>query len=131
MIAGNHNHGALEQAPLMEKAPQPAKVIVDLLDEPHIGGDDGRAHFVPGEIHALLMSHVGGVDRVRIALFLLTSIGRYHVVCVVQVVIGSGRDVGPMGLDIGKMQTPPLRARSRNELHGAVGHIGCFRNPPP
>ena len=33
-----------------------------------------------------------------------------------------------MRLDIGEMQAPwlPVRFRSRDEFHGAPGHVGCF-----
>ncbi len=66
VVRREDDHRALEQASLLEEAHQRADLVVDLRDEPHVGGDHGLpcavARHVPGVSHV----HVGAEDGMRV-----------------------------------------------------------------
>ena len=57
------------QALLLQEAEQHAELIVDLLDQAHVGGDDGAPHLVAARNSGRRAGHEGAIDRMRIAPF--------------------------------------------------------------
>ena len=45
MIRGKHDHRVLHQIFLLHELEQHAKLVIDLFDKPHIGGDHRLARF--------------------------------------------------------------------------------------
>ena len=99
-------------------------MVVDLLDQPHIGGDDRAADLVAGEAPAVLMGHEGGMDRMRVPALVLVPVRGDDGIGAVEAVIGRGRDIGPVRLDVGEMEAPGLLALLADELHRPPGHVG-------
>src|SRR3546814_9554068 len=56
MVAGQHDQRILHAAFSLQKGEQPAEMIVELLDQPHIGRDHRLARLVAAEIDRLLRS---------------------------------------------------------------------------
>ena len=113
----------------IEKPEQHAELIVDLLDQAHIGRDHPRAHLVAGKIARRPHRHQRAVDRVRIDALGLAAQRRRDTSAAVQVVIGRRRDIGPVRLDVGEVQAPRAAVLPRlvDKLHRAAGGVGRFR----
>ncbi len=66
MVAGQDDHGVVEKPARFQKGHQPGKVIVDLLDQAHVGRDDVATVLLFLEREAVVMVHEGGDDRMNI-----------------------------------------------------------------
>ncbi len=66
VIGGEHDHGVVEQAALLQEAHQHAHLVVDLLDQAHIGRDHLLAHLVARHVARVAHVHVGGEHRMRV-----------------------------------------------------------------
>ncbi len=126
MVRGEHDHGGVEQAAAFEVLHQDAHLVVDLLDQAHIGRDDFFARLVARHVAGIAHVHIGGEHRMRVGAFLLRADRRLHVLRPVHAGVGLRRDIGPMRLDVGQMQAPwpAVIFRFRNELHRAPRHVG-------
>ena len=134
MVRREHDHGVVEQPARFQELHQHAHLVVDLLDQAHIGRDDFFARLVARHVAGVAHVHVGGEHRMRFLAFLLRADRRQDVGRAVHAGVGFGRDIGPVRLDIGQMQAPgpAVRFRLRDEIHRAAGHVGrlgmFFRN---
>ena len=98
VVAGKHDQRVVPAASALQKIKQPPELIVDLFDQPHVGGDHREPHLVAGKIYALLVLAecpvhrvIAGVCRLNRCLYMLGTVQR---------VIRRRRDVGPVRLDI-------------------------------
>ena len=109
-----------------EELHQDAHLVVDLLDQAHIGRDDFFARLVARHVAGIAHVHIGGEHRMRVGAFLLRADRRLHVLRPVHAGVGLRRDIGPMRLDVGQMQAPrpAVIFGFRNELHRAPRHVG-------
>ena len=126
MIRREHDHGGVEQAARFEELHQDAHLVVDLLDQAHIGRDDFFARLVARHVAGIAHVHIGGEHRMRVGAFLLRADCGLDVRRAVHAGVGLRRDVGPVRLDVGQMQAPwpPVVLGFRNELHRAPRHVG-------
>ena len=108
VVRGQHDHGVLQPAGLVEMVEQHAELVVALLDQPHVGGDHLVAHLVALEGAGDPVLHVGAEDGMRVVALGLVTQGLGHVVGAEHVVIGGGDDVGPVRLDVADMGAPAL-----------------------
>ena len=99
-------------------------MVVDFLHQTHIGGDDRAPDLVAGEVPAVFMGHEGGVDGVRVPALVLMPVGGDDGIGTVEAVIGRGRDIGPVRLDVGKMEAPGLFALLADKVHRPPSHVG-------
>ena len=108
MVRTEDNHRVVEKIAFLEKRHQVPDLVVDLLDQPHIGGEymfaDSVARKNLGDAHF----HEGVIDRMWVLTLTLMAHRRDQVILAIHVVIGRRRDIGPMRLDIGKMAAPSL-----------------------
>jgi len=65
MVGGEHDQCVLEQAALFHEVEEMAELIVDLLDQAHIAGDDRFADFVAREVSRIALLLEGCENRVR------------------------------------------------------------------
>ena len=98
MIAGEDDQRILETPLFFKKHGQPADMVIDLLDQPHIGRDDRLAYFVTLKILAFLIVHERVIDRMGVLAFGRIAMGCLNIVHPVHVVVGRRHDIGPMGL---------------------------------
>ena len=129
MVRGEHDHRAVGQSALFQKTKQHAELVVDLLDQPHVGGNHPRPYLVAGEIPRHPQVHERAIDRMRIAPFPVRPPHRNDIVRAEHVVIRRRRDVRPVRLDIREMQTPrpPVIRRRVDEIHRPPRHVRRFR----
>ena len=121
--------GIFAEALFIHPGEQAAKVVIQLLDQPHIGGDHMFAHMITSKAAADPRIKIG-LHQGMIGLpFGFGSDWVDDVPLVIHVVIGCGHDIGPMRLDIGEVTDPgpPVLLGRFHKCHGAVGHIGSFR----
>ena len=123
MVGREHDHRVREQAALVEEREELAELIVDLLDETHVHRHDFLAHLVAREVLADAMLHELAEDGMRIALLVLRAHGGNEVGLRIHRVVGRGRHIGPVRLDVRQMQTPRRIARLRDEIHRAPRHV--------
>ena len=79
MIRREHDHGVFEQAARFEEAHQHAHLVVDLLDQAHIGRDDFFPRLVARHVAGVAHVHIGGEHRMRFLAFLFRADRRLHV----------------------------------------------------
>ena len=117
-----------------KKLHQHAHLVVDLLDQPHIGRDDLFARLVARHVPRVAHVHIGREYRMRFLPFLLRADRRLHVGGAVHAGVGFGCDIGPVRFDVGQMQAPrpAVLLRLGDKIHRAAGHVGrlgmLFRN---
>ena len=124
MVRCEDDQRVLEQATLLHEGEQAAQLVVDLLDEPHVDGDDLLTHLLARKTPAGAQVHECGEDRMRIAALLLRAHDGQNVGGSEHVVVGRRRDVGPVRFDVGEMQAPRRIAGFPDEVHSAAGHVG-------
>ena len=66
VIGGEHDHRGVEQAARFQELHQHAHLVVDLLDQAHIGRDDFFARLVARHVAGVAHVHVGGEHRMRV-----------------------------------------------------------------
>ena len=111
MIAGEGDQGPLQQTALVQIAEQPAKVVVDLPDEAHVGRNHALADLVAREVLAVVLLHEGPIDRMRVLPFAGRSYRRHDVIAGVESVVGIRGKIGPVRLDIAQVKAPALVVR--------------------
>ena len=126
MVGCEHDQRVGEQATVCHEAEEDPQLIVDLLDETHVDRDHLGARLVAGERARHLVRHELPVDGMRVAALILRAHGGEHVAGPVHGVVGRGRDVGPVRLDVGEVQAPGAVARLGHEVHGAARHVGSL-----
>ena len=128
VIRGKGDDRILGQPLGLHPGKKPAQVIIKLLDQPHIGGNDRFAHLVTRKAFAHPRIQIGAQQRVIGVKFGPMAHRRHDVAGIIHIVVGCGHDIGPMRLDIGQMAHPwpPICLRLAHEIHGAIGHIGGF-----
>jgi len=120
VVAREHDQCVVEPALGLQKLHEAADVVVDLLDETHVGRGNRKPHLLLGEQHALGVLHKCLEDRVSILPLCLAADRGNAVLRTVHVMIGRRHDVRPMGLDVADVQDPGLIALHPDELHGLV-----------
>ena len=123
VIGGEHDQRAVEEAARLEEGHQHAQLVVDLLDQAHVDGNDFGAHLVARKRLAGVVFHEGAIDRMRIAALALRAHRRNDIVGPLHGVVRRRRDVGPVRLDVGQMQAPRLFSGLADEIDAAPGHI--------
>ena len=110
----------------LQKLHQHAHLVVDLLDQAHIGRDHFLARLVARHVAGVAHVHVGGEHRMRILAFVFRAHRRDHVIGAIHAGIGLGRDIGPVRLDVGQMQAPrpAVGLGLADEVHRAARHVG-------
>ena len=103
---------------------QLAELIVELLDQAHVGRDHALAHFVAREGAADARLLISGVDRMIGLALGFRAHRRQDVLLAVHVVIGRRHDIGPVRLDVGEMAQPGLVAGLVHEVHRPLRHVG-------
>ena len=73
MVGREHDHRGVEQAARFEELHQHAHLVVDLLDQAHIGRDDFFARLVARHVAGIAHVHVGGEHRMRVGALLLRA----------------------------------------------------------
>ncbi len=73
VVGGEHDQRFVEEAAILHEAEQQPELIVDLLDEPHVDGDDLLAHLFARKRRADTALHELGEKRMRVAALLLGS----------------------------------------------------------
>ena len=124
MVAGEDDHRRAVQAALTQEIEEPAEVVVELLDEAHVGGNDALAHLVAAEGLAGLGGLVAAHHGVRVAALGLPANGGLHVLRAVHRVVGRRGHIGPVRLDVAQVQQPGHIAGRAQEVDGAVGEVG-------
>ena len=126
MVRREHDHGGVEQAARFEELHQDAHLVVDLLDQAHIGRNDFFARLVARHVAGIAHVHIGGEHRMRVGALLLRADHRLDVLRPIHAGVGLRRDIGPVRLDVGQMQAPwpSVVLGFRNELHRAPRHVG-------
>ena len=66
VIRGEDDHRVVQLAALAKEGDQASNMVVDLLDQPHIGGNDRLTRLGAIEHFAIAMAHEGGVYRMRV-----------------------------------------------------------------
>src|SRR5215510_2179363 len=133
MITGQNDHG-IRQPPLrLQKLYQATEMIVDLLDQSHIGWNDVVTDVIALKTPALFVVHKRGHYRMRLVAFSSMSPGWHNMLGTVHITIRRRCDIGPVWFDIAQMQAPGTRPGLANVLHSTIGHIGrfgvCFDDP--
>ncbi|MCY1526789.1 hypothetical protein D9M68_618290 [compost metagenome] len=124
VIAGEDDHGGVHEALRFKKGEQDAQLVVDLLDQAHVSGHHRIPDAVPRERARDAVVHHGRVDGMGILAFRVRTDHRQGVFRPVHAGVGLGDDVGPMWLDVGKVQAPRLVAGVADEIHGAARDVG-------
>ena len=101
-----------------------AKLMVTLLDQPHICGNNLLAHLFFLESQRYLIALIGAKDGMRILQFNLMAGRRRDMARVKHIVVGRGHNIRPMRLDIAHMGEPRLLT-----VH-LVNEFQCFRGQP-
>ena len=130
MVGGDGDHRVLQLAAVAQVIEQHAHLVVDLLDQPHIGAKRRVAHIVALEGLADDIARKGGIDRVLVFQLARIADHRNKTVRSVHVVIGRRHDIGPVRLDIGQVAHPRAVAVRRVLFHEAdhlAGQPGCLR----
>ena len=110
VVRGEHDQRIVEQTALLKETKQHPHLIVDLFDQAHIDRDDLVAHLVASEAWLTRCAMNSRRHRVRIDAFALRAHWRDHLRSAVHVVVWRGGNVGPVRLDVGKVQAPRLLA---------------------
>src|SRR5262245_25443127 len=117
MITGQNDHG-IRQPPLrLQKLYKATKMIVDLLDQSHIGWNDAVTDVIALKTPALFVVHKRGHYRMRLVAFSSMSSGWRNMLGTVHITIRRRRDIGPVWFDIAQMQAPGTRPGLANVLH--------------
>ena len=124
MVRGEDDHRLVRAPGLLEVRDEPADLVVDLGDEPHVGGDHPLADLVAAEHLREAVLVVRGEHRVRVLALGLAPHRGQDVVPAVQVVVRGGDDVRPVRLDVAQVQAPRRVARLLDELDGAGRRVG-------
>jgi len=106
MVGGQDNDRILVTPSLLQVVKKHTKLVVALLDQPHIGDDGlGPCLFVAKGLGDLV-GEEGFIDGVGVLAFRLVTYQRLDVVRPVNVVIGRWHDIGPVWLDEADMSAP-------------------------
>ena len=101
-------------------------MIVQLLDEPHIGGGNSVPYLVARKCQTFRMLAKGFDYGVRALPLRLAAHGRLHIGLGKHRVIRRGGDVWPMWLDVGDMEAPRCVALLAHEVNRAVSGPSSF-----
>ena len=126
VIGGEHDHRVVLPPLLPEKGQQLADVVIDLLDQAHVGGNHIEAVSVARKRHALGMRAKALVHRVIVVTLCAGADRRLDILTPVHVVIRRLDDVGPVRLDVGEVQQPGRIALLLDEVHRAPRHVGSL-----
>src|SRR5215471_2480726 len=133
MITGQNNHGILQPPLHLQKLYQATEMIVDLLDQGHIGWNNVVADVVALKAPTLFVLHERGHDRVRLVAFSSVPPGGHDMLGAVHITIRRRRDIGPVWFDVAQMQAPGTCTGLVNVLYGTISHVGrfgvCFGDP--
>ena len=77
-----------------------AKLVIDLLNQAHVGRHHRVAHRIVGKGPAMAIAGECLIDWMRVVQLGIRTNGRHDLVGVVHVVVGRGYDVRPMRLDV-------------------------------
>ena len=102
-------------------------MIVKLTDKSHVGRNHRSARVVARETEALLVLHEGGVDRMWIGALRLAAINCRYIARGKHCVVGRWRHIGPVRLDIRKVQHPRRLTALSHEIDRAVRRVRRFR----
>ena len=123
MVRGEDDHRVTGAAALLEVRDESSDLVVDLGDEPHVGGDHPLADLVATEHLREPVLVPGGEHRVGVLALRLAAHRRKHVLAPVHRVVRRGDDVRPVRLDVAQVQAPRRLARLLDELDGAGRRI--------
>ena len=129
MVGGDDNHRVIHLPGIAKMREQMAHLIIDLLDQPHIGAKRGIAHLILPEGGADDIAGKGGIDRMLVDKFIGVPDHRHKAVRTIHVVIGRRHDIGPVRLDIGQMAHPgslALRRALVEEVDHLAGQPRCL-----
>ena len=125
VVRGQDDHRVVHPACPFHVLEQLAEMIVDLFDQAHIGRDHRLPHLVAAEALAVLVLLERGVDRVAGLALAFAAHRRDDIAGAVHGVVGRRRQIGPVRLDIGKMQAPvSVVAAFLHEVLRAPRHVG-------
>ena len=97
-------------------------MVVNLLDEAHVGRNHAFADLVAGEVLAVVLVHERPIDRVRVLALHAGPHRGHDVITGVHGVVGIGGNVGPVGLDVAQVQAPaPAAGGLLEKFDGPVG----------
>ena len=129
MVRGDDDHRIVDLPACPQMIEQHPHLVVDLLDQPHIGAKRGLPHRILFEGGADDIAGKGRVNRVWIDKFIRMPDNRHETVRPVDIVIGRRHDIGPVRFDIGQVAHPwplaPRRALVQKADHLA-GQPGCL-----
>ena len=124
VVRGEDDHCVARPAAFLQIRDEPADLVVDLRNQPHVGGDHPLAHLVAAEHLGEPVLAVRGEHRVRVLAFGLAPHRGQDVLPAVHAVVRGGDDVRPVRLDVAQMQAPRRVARLLDELDGAGRRVG-------
>lgn len=127
MIGRENDQRVLPAPELLQRVPQLAQVIVDLLDQALIDRAHRVRDFVAREVEALFMLVIRAEHRVRVVAFRAAAHGRQALVERVQVVIGARRDIRPVRFHVREMQRPRRVALLLDVADRLARHVCRFR----
>ena len=123
MVRCEEDQRVVEAAELLQMVEQAAEPIIDLLDQAHIGRPHRRGPVGALEGDRFLVLAVGGQHGVLVHKFRFVTIEWQAILGAVHRVVGRGRHVGPVRLDVAEMQEPRPLAHILDEAHGLARHI--------
>ena len=132
MVRGDDDRRIVQLAAVTKLFEQQPHLVINLLDQPHIGAKGALPHRILFEGGADDILRKRGIDRVRIGKLVLMSGHRQEAVRPIHVVIGRRHDIGPVRLDIAEMTHPgPLAFRrtilkEADHLAGQPRSLGIF-----
>src|SRR5262245_25023962 len=89
VIGGNHDQGVFEEAAVVQETEQNTELVVDLLDQTHVSGNDRGTDFIAREGLADRQIHEFAIDRMRIGTLIGRANGGKYIVRRVKGMVGS------------------------------------------